>query len=80
MEMAIESTQLRELINKQLSTFFCGSSDIYPYINSALLRTEKCFKKNNNKYYKSNNGNTLFSPFHSGQYSIFLYILSNTIL
>lgn len=79
MEMTIEKIQLRKLINKQLSTFFCDSLDVYPYLESALLRTEKCFKRNKNKYYKSNNGNVLFSPFHSGQYSIFLYILSNTI-
>lgn len=79
MEMTIGLNQLRQLLNKQLSNFFCNFSDVYPYLNSALLRTEKCFEKNNNKYYKSDNGNTLFSPFHSGQYSIFLYILSHTI-
>ena len=79
MEMTIGLPQLRELLNKQLSNFFCNSSDVYPYLKGALLRTEKCFEKNNNKYYKSNNCGVQFSPFHSGQYSIFLYILSNTI-
>ncbi|EJF09718.1 transferase hexapeptide repeat containing protein, partial [Pontibacter sp. BAB1700] len=47
-------------------------------IEIALIRSEKCFSRSRNKYY-SKNGETYFNPFHSGQYTIFLYYLSNSI-
>jgi serine O-acetyltransferase len=47
-------------------------------IDAALVRSEFCFSQSKNKYY-AKNGETYFNPFHSGQYSIFLYYLSNSI-
>ena len=47
-------------------------------IDIALERTEYNFKFNKNKYYSKNN-QVYFNPFHSGQYSVFLYYLSHTI-
>jgi serine O-acetyltransferase len=41
-------------------------------------RCEICFSKNDNKYY-SREGTPYFNPFHSGQYTVFLYYFSNTI-
>jgi len=44
----------------------------------ALERCEYCFSSCKNKYYFKG-GNIVFNPFHSGQYSIFLYYLSNVL-
>lgn len=44
----------------------------------ALRRSEFCFARVENKYYHLD-GETCFSPFHSGQYTIFLYYLANSI-
>jgi serine O-acetyltransferase len=41
-------------------------------------RLDRCFEPNPNKYYHRN-GQTYFNPFHSGQYNIFLYIISNEV-
>jgi serine O-acetyltransferase len=47
-------------------------------IDTALKRSEFCFSHVTNKYY-NRNGEAYFNPFHSGQYAIFLYYLSNSI-
>lgn len=47
-------------------------------VNTVLIRLEHNFKFNKNKYYQKN-GLVYFDPFHSDQYSVFLYYLSNTI-
>lgn len=47
-------------------------------INIALDRTEYNFKFNKNKYY-SKEGQVYFNPFHSDQYAVFLYYLSNSL-
>lgn len=82
MKYEISETEIENLVIKQLNNIFYISENetvyIKPQINKALKRTERCFKKNSNKYY-NRNGETYFNPFHSGQYSIFLYYLSNTI-
>ncbi|SUY45695.1 serine O-acetyltransferase [Clostridium putrefaciens] len=43
-----------------------------------MQRVSKCFKMARDKYYSNEMGCT-FSPYNSGQYSIFLYYLANTI-
>lgn len=47
-------------------------------IAAALEKTEYCFRHTNNKYYVKD-GETYFNPFHSAQYSIFLYFLARAI-
>lgn len=47
----------------------------YPKVKERL---EYCFINTSNKYYKRNDM-AYFNPFHSGQWCIFLYYLSNTI-
>lgn len=47
-------------------------------VNIALEKIEYCFSFSRNKYFFKNN-NVFFNPFHSGQYTIFLYYLSNVI-
>lgn len=74
-------TFIHALLEKQLEFFLVSSNEITVLKNhfeQAWQRTEYCFKHSTNKYYKRN-GNTYFNPFHSGQWCIFLYYLSNSI-
>lgn len=48
-------------------------------IDKALDRIQKCLSSIKNKYINSINNKVLFNPYHSGQYTIFLYYLANTI-
>lgn len=71
--------ELLVYVKRQLYNFFGEVEDMNLVdIKNSLNKLEKCFAMNNNKYY-NNDGKTLFSVFHSGQYSIFLYYLSNII-
>ena len=79
MKMELNNEELTEHVNRQLTMMFGKSDIITPYLNDTLLRVNKCFRLNTNKHYKDKAGQVYFSPYHSGQYSIFLYYLSNTI-
>lgn len=72
---------IRGLI-RQLTGFFelsVNEIDILRSLSEEVFqRCNICFSKNNNKYY-SKNGETYFNPYHSGQYTVFLYYFSNTI-
>jgi serine O-acetyltransferase len=69
--------RLRKYLDKQISAFFefdaNDSIKVESCIPEALKRTLFCFSHVKNKYYES------FDPYHGGQYSIFLYYLSNSI-
>lgn len=67
--------QLRSNFYFLLDSEMCTLSEAIPI---AMKRVEKCFKSINNKYYY-NEEKVVFNPFHSGQYLIFLYYLSNSI-
>jgi serine O-acetyltransferase len=80
MEMEISKEELIVHVNRQLSNNFGNCTDVGQFIDIALERTEKCFKVTKNKYYhKKDKEEPYFSPYHSGQYSIFLYYLAKTI-
>lgn len=66
-------------VNRQLTNIFGSCDDIESYLDITLQMCEKCFRASNNSYYNDKKGRIYFSPYHSGQYSIFLYYLSNTI-
>lgn len=66
-------------VNKQLENLLISHENVMQYMEESLDRTYKCFEKNADKYYHDSEGVVKFSVFHSGQYSIFLYYLSNTI-
>lgn len=78
MEMELNKSDLIALVHRQLTNMFGSSGDIESHLDNALQRVSKCFKITNNKYYR-NEKKVWFSPYHSGQYSIFLYYLANTI-
>lgn len=79
MNREINNFQLAEYVERQLSNAFGTSKGTAPYLEESLERTIDCFSKANCKYYFDENNNVRFSVFHSGQYSIFLYYLANTI-
>lgn len=74
--------ELVTLTTKQISAFFPLSKEdtifMYDILPSVLERVKKNFEANTNKYYH-HEGSTYFNPFHSGQYCIYLYYLSNSI-
>lgn len=76
-----KSAILKGLIT-QLSSFFSISANEINMITTlseeVFARSEFCFSKTENKYY-SKKGETYFNPYHSGQYTVFLYFYSNTV-
>lgn len=82
MENVPTKDELLELVSRQLKNIFTLSGDevdcLHSVIDAAVQRCYKCFSKCRNKYY-SKNGKVFFNPYHSGQYTIFLYWLSRTI-
>lgn len=76
--MFIDKKKLSDLVSNQLQSIFGINVDLYPYQDTVLERLENCFKYCGNKYYYADQ-NTKFSPFHSVQYSIYLYYLANSI-
>ncbi|SMC39372.1 transferase [Sporomusa malonica] len=79
MILELSKTEISQLIHGQLSNILGMSSEISNYLDITLERTHKCFEKTKNKYYRNPDGEVYFNPYHSGQYSIFLYYLANTI-
>lgn len=73
---------LERLVKHQLHNFFLLSETegelVSAVLDESLMRTERCFSKSTNKYYRRD-GEVLFSIYHSGQYCIFLYYLSRQI-
>lgn len=72
---------LVRLLVRQLDTWFgltgAERGALDDFLDAALARTAHNFARTANKYYQRN-GQPFFSPFHSGQYTIFLYYLSNS--
>ncbi|MBH2032234.1 MAG: hypothetical protein I8H93_19070 [Pseudomonadales bacterium] len=82
MEIQISQSLLTSLVKQQINNNFFLEVDEEATLNNsiqtALKKSEYCFNHTNNKYYKKNN-TAYFNPYHSGQYSIFLYFLSRTL-
>lgn len=75
-------TKIPQLVKKQLSNFFPLSPEeeeiIEKTFQPVLDRLETCFTSVDNKYFHREE-KVFFSPFHSGQWLIFLYYLANFI-
>lgn len=82
MLLELSQLDLQKLVVKQIDNFLLISElekvRLSEALPEALARSEYCFSFSTNKYYQKC-GETYFSPFHSGQYAIFLYFLSNSI-
>lgn len=82
MKFALSTEDIFKLLIKQIdNNFFIKDEEIeilrFTFSN-VLNRCEFCFSHQKNKYY-FDDGETFFSPFHSGQYSIYLYYYSNEV-
>ena len=83
MEPYFDPNLIKEVVTRQLANLFIyspiddeGALDVA--LENAIQRCVTCFAAVSNKYYQLD-GRPCFHPFHSGQYSIFLYYLSNSI-
>jgi len=72
-----------ELVIKQLKNFWPISdseeSCIYSNLNGVFERYYKIASASSNKYFRNIDGTPIFSPFHSDQYAILLYLLGNEL-
>ena len=79
---SVPQSDIPAILIHQLESFFPISVEekecIIEKLGGALFRIEKCFSPTPNKYYHSN-GETYFNPFHSGQYTVFLYFYSREV-
>lgn len=83
MRIELGEARLLELVKRQLGSlfFFDEAPDgaaLAQALAPSLERVERCFAPAPSKYYRRE-GEVYFSPFHSGQYCIFLYFLANTV-
>ena len=85
MNLEISIDDIEALIAKQLDHIFTYNREtegpiMKRAVNLALSRCEQCFSltRVRSKYYVRNS-EIYFNPFHSRQYAIFLYYLSNSI-
>lgn len=73
---------LVKLVSQQTKGLFlctpCERATLKKAVPEALLRVRNCFSAIGNKYY-SKEKVPIFNPFHSGQYTIFLYFLSRDV-
>ena len=80
MKLELPISELKNMVVKQIANFFfCTSEEkvlIKETVDDALNASEYCFSHSNTSYYQKD-GEVYFNPFHSGQYAIFLYFLSN---
>lgn len=74
---------LKLLVKKQLNNLFflndLEKQTLDIPIETALKKSINNFSHQNNKYFWAEN-KVVFNPYHSGQYAIFLYYLSNVLM
>lgn len=82
MRLEIPESDLLALLARQIDNFFMlgpAEKDVLAEILPiALAKVEHCFARIDNKYYRRLDG-LYFNPYHSGQYTIFLYTVSRTL-
>lgn len=81
--MAVDISNLTRLIVHQVkNTFFCEEVEetiLHSSVPEIIPSIDLCFSEISNKYYANVAMGGAFNPFHSGQYSIFLYFLSRHV-
>ena len=83
MNLSLSKPELKQYISKQLDNLFpdkykFDGNDVDAAIETAIQRTEYCFKCINLPYYNKDN-QTYFYHLHTDQYCSFLYFLSNSL-
>lgn len=83
MKMSMGYTDIAEVVCKQINNFWYISLEECEVIKSSipcvLRRLDGIFSSISNKYYCTDNGETVLNLLHSGQYTMFLYELSKYI-
>jgi len=83
MNLILSQGDIIKQLKKQLDSFFLLNKIeieiLETYLNNVLEKCEYCFSRSSNKYFHDNDGVTIFSPYVSSQYLIFLYYYANTI-
>jgi serine O-acetyltransferase len=82
MNLQIDYQATRDLVRRQLASLFAyhpaeDDPTLDLALKEAIRRCEKCFAYIRTRYFQRD-GRPYFNPFHSGQYSIFLYYLANS--
>jgi serine O-acetyltransferase len=82
MKILIGESSLLNLVSRQVQNLFMAETselvalrNVFP---EALNRSSHCFSASTNKYYRDKN-EIVFNPYHSSQYTIFLYFLANQL-
>ena len=79
---SVQKSEISGILIHQLESFFPINEEektcIIDHLEGVLLRVEKCFTPNPNKYYHRN-GDVYFNLFHAGQYTVFLYFYSREV-
>jgi serine O-acetyltransferase len=82
MKIPIGESSLFNLVSNQVQNLFMAeTSELVAIKNAfpeALKRSSHCFSASTSKYYWDNH-ELIFNPYHSGQYTIFLYFLANQL-
>ena len=82
LHLTVTEQCLLSLVSRQVQNLFdLASSEQHALklcLTVSLARVSQCFAEINNKYFHDGD-RVVFSPFHSGQYTIFLYLLSRQI-
>lgn len=83
MEITIGNERLIGLLEKQLNSLYEWeneeAADLREIMPEALERTAHCFQCGGDGKYYRNEGGALFDPYHTSQYTIFLYYVANTL-
>lgn len=83
MKMSLAKSELAEYTAAQLENVFpdgrrLGKEIIARNLDTVLQRTEHCFSRINNKYFRAS-ADVFFNHLNGDQYAMFLYFLNNTV-
>jgi serine O-acetyltransferase len=82
MRTTLAATDLARYVSGQMSAFFPDEAvqarALLPAVSKALERAEHCFTRVNQKYFRRD-GVVYFDHLHTDQYSMFLYLLANSL-
>lgn len=83
MKSIINTNELLQQLYTQLRSHFLLSKEeescIEQVLDCVLERCEKNYTASDSKYYHLKSGEIIFNPYHSVQYMVFLYYLSNEL-
>lgn len=73
--MIFDTEKIASHVERQLQSILGVNIDTRPFQEETIKQCQHCFSKIANKYFGED---VEFSPFHAGQYGLYLYFLSKT--